>query len=284
MSAVEKGLASSVGDRRQRGADPTNRFVAAGLIAGAVAGIVTFGFARAFLTPLVDESIGYEEAGSHAAEQLGGAHEHGEEVVSRVVQANLGAGVGTIVFALVMGALFAVAFTVAWARVGRVRPATDPRLVAGAVAVAGFVSVFLVPYLAYPPNPPGVGDPDTIGARSAAYLTITVVSVLGAVTAALVAVLLADRVRGATAALLGVAGHAVVCVGAAALLPSFDEVPGPLRDATGGLVLDGFPAGVLADFRVYSLLTQALLWLVLGGVFSVLLGRVQTARRDVVTA
>jgi hypothetical protein len=31
-----------------------------------------------------------------------------------------------------------------------------------------------------------------------------------------------------------------------------------------GLVLDGFPAEVLAEFRLYSLVNQALMWLVIG--------------------
>ncbi len=40
------------------------------------------------------------------------------------------------------------------------------------------------------------------------------------------------------------------------LLPSFHEVPGPLS-GPDGLVLDGFPAEVLAEFRLYSLVNQA---------------------------
>jgi putative cobalt transporter subunit CbtA len=47
------------------------------------------------------------------------------------------------------------------------------------------------------------------------------------------------------------------------LLPSFHEVPGPLT-GPDGLVLDGFPAEVLAEFRVYSVTNQALMWLVIG--------------------
>jgi hypothetical protein len=48
-----------------------------------------------------------------------------------------------------------------------------------------------------------------------------------------------------------------------ALLPSFHEVPGPLS-GSDGLVLNGFPAEVLAEFRLYSLVNQALMWLAIG--------------------
>ena len=57
------------------------RIIGAGLLAGLVAGLVGFGFARRFIEPLVAEAIDYEELRSHAEEHLhGGAHghEHGE--------------------------------------------------------------------------------------------------------------------------------------------------------------------------------------------------------------
>jgi hypothetical protein len=47
-----------------------------------------------------------------------------------------------------------------------------------------------------------------------------------------------------------------------AVLPSFHEVPGPLS-GPDGLVLDGFPAEVLAEFRAYSLVNHALMWMVI---------------------
>jgi hypothetical protein len=65
----------------------------------------------------------------------------------------------------------------------------------------------------------------------------------------------------ATAAAIG--GYAVVILIAMVLLPSFHEVPGPIAGPVG-LLIDGFPAEVLGEFRVYSLLNQALMWLVIG--------------------
>jgi hypothetical protein len=40
------------------------------------------------------------------------------------------------------------------------------------VAVAVFVAVVLIPGLKYPPNPPTVGDPDTIGERTRLFLSL----------------------------------------------------------------------------------------------------------------
>jgi hypothetical protein len=66
-----------------------------------------------------------------------------------------------------------------------------------------------------------------------------------------------------------------------ALLPSFHEVPGPLS-GPDGLVLAGFPAEVLGEFRVYSLVNQALMWLVIGATSAGLAAL--AARRRVVSA
>ena len=46
-------------------------------------------------------------------------------------------------------------------------------------------------------------------------------------------------------------------------LPSFNEVPGTLSGSEG-LLLDGFRAEVLANFRLYSLMNEALMWSFIG--------------------
>ena len=51
------------------------------------------------------------------------------------------------------------------------------------VAAIGFVAIYPVPFLAYPPNPPAVGRPETIGYRTAVYFLMMAISVIAAVTA-----------------------------------------------------------------------------------------------------
>jgi hypothetical protein len=100
-------------------------------------------------------------------------------------------------------------------------------------------------------------------ARSTTFLVITAISIVSAV-AAVAAGLAWSRRRGIwRAAALAVSGYVAVMLGAMALLPSFHEVPGSLS-GPDGLVFDGFPAEVLAEFRLYSLVNQALMWLAIG--------------------
>lgn len=70
--------------------------------------------------------------------------------------------------------------------------------------------------------------------------------------------------------------HAVVVLIAMAILPSFHEVPGPLT-GPDRLLLDGFPAEVLAEFWVYSLANQVLMWLAIGAIWRTLASRWRAA-------
>jgi Probable cobalt transporter subunit (CbtA) len=102
-----------------------------------------------------------------------------------------------------------------------------------------------------------------VGGRSSAFLAITVISVVGACVAVAAGLAWSRRWGIWRATALAVGGYGAVMLCAMALLPSFHEVPGPVS-GPDGLVLDGFPAEVLAEFRLYSLVNQALMWLVIG--------------------
>lgn len=248
------------------------KFIGAGLLSGLIAGIVAYIFARIFIEPQVAKAIDYEDGRSHAEEALmaahgeGGGHDHGE-VFTRSVQENIGAGVGTVIFAVAMGAFFAIAFTILWTYLARHVPDTDPRWAAAAVGVLGFIAFYGVPFFAYPANPPAVGDDDTIGARSSAYLTITVVAVVAMVVAVVVALWLRPRWGGLASAVVAAVGFLIVVTIAIALLPEFHEVPQAVMDGDR-IVFPGFPGAVIGDFRVYSIANQVILWTVLTTVFA----------------
>jgi Probable cobalt transporter subunit (CbtA) len=241
-----------------------SRSVVGYLVPGAVAGVVAYAFSRVMIEPLIGAAVDYEDTREHAEAQLaGGDHDHGHELFTRAVQANVGAAVGVIAFGIAMGVLFAVAHTVIRGVLERRGFRPDPTGQALLLAAGMFVVIVLAPGLKYPANPPTVGLPDTIGARSSAFLTMTVVSVVAAGLALAVGLAWSRRWGIWRATAVAVGGYAVVILIAMVLLPSFHEVPGPLA-GPDGLVLDGFPAEVLAEFRVYSLVNQALMWLVIG--------------------
>ena len=259
------------------------KFILRGLLAGAVAGLVAFVFARIFAEPLIGRAIDYEGARGAAQEALdkaaGGLHVHGEEaeIFSRAVQADVGIGVGMIALGAAMGALAAVVYVVCLGRVGRIRPRVLALLVAG----AGFAGFYLVPFLKYPANPPAIGHEDTIRDRSNLYLAMVACSIILLILAVWLGRKLAVQYGNWNATLLAGAGYIVVIGLIMWGLPSVGELaanveayghqatetPLPLKDAEGTIVFPGFPADDLFQFRLYSLLAQALLWGCIGLTF-----------------
>ena len=252
-----------------------------GLVAGALAGVIAFVFARIFVEPVIDRAIGFEDGVGEAHEAMHGGHEHGAEVFTRGVQANIGLGFGVIAFSVAMGALFAVVFAVAYGRVGSVSARVLSLYVAGGM----LLSLYVVPALKYPANPPAVSLEETIRQRTLLYLLMVVLSAALFVGAVYLGRQLAQRL-GAWNATLAAAGSYIAAIAVVMLiLPTIDETPGPLRDNAGNIVYEGFPADDLYQFRLYSLGTQVVMWTTIGLVFAVLAARLlDEKRRDVVPA
>lgn len=241
------------------------------LLPGLMAGVAAFAFSRVLIAPLVNGAVNYEAERGHAAAHLGDghSHEHGE-LFTRSVQENLGAAAGIAMFSIIMGVLFVIAYTVIRAVLERRGFRPDPTGVALVLSAGMFVAVALIPGLKYPANPPGVGLGETVAQRSSAFLVILAISVLSAGVAVAVGLAWARRWGIWRASAVAVGGYLAVMLCAVVLLPSFGEVPGPLT-GPDGLVFGGFPAELLADFRLYSLLNQAVIWATIGATFAGLL-------------
>ena len=251
------------------------RLIARGLLAGVVGSVLAFIFARLCAEPVIARAIAFED-GRTDAEEAHGVHEHGVELFTRSVQSTPGLGFGVLLFGVAMGALFSVLFCVVYARSKDV----EARLLSVQLAAASFVAVYLVPFLKYPPNPPAVGQSDTIKERTGWYLVMVLVSVVLAGAAVWLARRLEARFGAWNAWLIAAGTYIVVLAAVAALLPTVDETPAPLRDASGVIIYPGFPADVLYEFRLLSLATQLILWVTIGLVFSALASRLLVERAD----
>ena len=255
---------------------------------GAAGGLVAFVFARILAEPVIQQAIDYEtgrgEAETALAAAPGAAHPHeGPEIFSRAVQSNVGFGLGTVMLGLAVGCFFGVAYCLALGRVGRVSARSLSLLVAG----AGFLTLYLVPFLKYPANPPAVGNGATIAQRAGLYGVMVVACVMFAAAALWLGHRLAPRRGTWNATLMAGLAFAVAIGVVMALLPSLGslagnagesgalltETPQPLRDPAGAIVYPGFDADVLYWFRLYAVLAQALLWGVIGVAFGPLAER-----------
>lgn len=224
------------------------RGMAAGLLAGLLAGLFAFLFGE----PSIDQAIQIEEAAS-------GSH-GGEEIFSRSTQ-KIGLFFATGLFGVTVGGLFGLVYAYLRGRLASRSEWNRSLSLAGAL----FAGAFLIPYLKYPANPPTVGDPATIGDRTASYLLMVALSLLVILGAWYAARTLRERGAGAPVRQLTVGVGVVVVVGVLFLLLPATPDPGE------------FPSGLLWSFRLYSLGTQLVFWAGLGVVFGLLCER---ARRE----
>lgn len=172
------------------------------------------------------------------------------ELVSRS-----GQRVGGVAAALLAGIALGVALAFVARGGGRSGPGGDAGWFT-TVRLAGlaYVVLNLVPLLKYPPNPPGVGGPDTIATRTGAFLTLVGWSLVVAWASGRGWRWLRDRAVPVPLAAPAVVLGAVILVGVAyAVLPGADRP-------------DAVPAGDVWSFRMASLGGWAAYWAVTGTV------------------
>ena len=207
--------------------------------AGVVAGLAAALLLTATGEPLIREAIALEEA------RKTGSGEHEPELVTRSVQS----GFGLFAAMGVTGAVFGLVFGFAFWGLRSAQPQPFRRaLWAGAIL---FGSITLVPWLKYPPNPPAVGDPGTLGRRQGLYVSLIALSLALSLVAAGLAGLLRRQGWPEHRRVAAVAAAVVLGFGVAlAVLP---PAPDPV-DA---------PATLIWRFRLASLAGNAVLWGVL---------------------
>lgn len=220
--------------------------------------------------PPIDAAIALEEsaaapaaeaAHSHGDGEAAHTHFHDEEGgISRTTQKTAGLATATVAVGVALGGIIALVAAGVAGRLGRLGVVGSTAL----VTALGFVAFALVPFLKYPAAPPAVGSGDTIGERTASYFAFLLVSVVAMVAAVARGRRLAAA-RGAwTGLVVAGASYVAVVAAVAVAMPTVNE-------------LGDFPADVLWEFRLSSILTLATLWGVLGVALTGMVGRLDTS-------
>ncbi|MDK9294264.1 CbtA family protein [Propionibacterium freudenreichii] len=292
------------------------RIFLTGALSGLIAGFVAFLFARFMVEPFIQRSIDYEGARDVAQEAIEDALKAASipfpppgpevEVFSRGIQRNIGIGVGMMAIGLAFGLLMAVAYRIIL-QINQGNSTLSIRTTVLLIGLVGWLTVYVVPALKYPANPPAIGHYFTINSRGNLYLVTVLASILFMILATWAARRMVAHWSTWTSVLVAIAGYvALMCILFAVLpnlghlaqnqhfygtevtygtgddavtLPIDTETPLPLKDATGNIVFPGFPADVLSRFRTYSMIAQAIIWLGTGLIMGALLGRGDKASR-----
>lgn len=218
-----------------------------GMLAGLLAAFVAATFAVLFAEPQIDASIAVEAA--HNAHRMAGMAD--EELVSRATQKGAGLYTAMMLYGAALGGMLAIVFAGFHGRSGRI----GPRSLALLIALAAFLVIVVVPAIKYPPTPPAVGLHETVRLRTGAFFAMLALSVLAATAAFSAFHRTAGRWQPLDRMLLAGGVYVAIVAILQNLLPAIDEVPAD------------FPASLLLQFRVASIGTQGVFWLVVGDVF-----------------
>jgi hypothetical protein len=221
-------------------------------VAGAAAGLVAALFQWIVTEDQIRKALKLEEAAN--------AGEVHDDMFTRTTQV-AGGMLAAILYGLCIGVVFAVVLAMLWHTIpGRTAFHRSIRL-----AAVAYVAWVLVPGLKYPPNPPAVGDPDTIGQRTTAYVCLMLASIVVTYLCWVLWQRIGERrsERGGDDPNPGLrfAVVAAVYVGLVALLYVVFPANPDALDA---------PANLIWHFRLDSFAGNALLFLVIGTVFGIL--------------
>lgn len=235
-------------------------YIRRGAIAGVAGGMASALFLLLVGESVIGDAIRLEEA------RAGG----GDPMFSRGVQ-TLGGALGMIFVSVALGVIFSASFAAVRHRL----PGRDDWQRSISWAAMAFVVVYLVPFAKFPPNPPAVGDPDTIDERTLLYIAILAWSIGAAWAAARLGTWLRCRDLPDPVRLSAVAGAFVVLVAI-----GYVVVPGSPDAVTA-------PATLIWRFRLASAGGALTLWAVTGVVFGLLslaaAKRSDSVRREVPT-
>lgn len=258
--------------------EPFLTLVLRGLLAGVIAGLLAGAVAFVVGEPNVDRAIAYEESQAAAtehshgdahgsSEEASGGHSHGDDSaveISRGTQ-KFGLFLATMLSGAALGSVLgAVIYLVRRANLlARHNESVRVLLVTGAC----YLAVVFVPFLLYPANPPAVGDPDTITARTLQWVAAVILGTIAVVAAGYTARAVAGAQPALRLAAPVLAGVVVVAIGWL-LLPGAEAAP------------EGFSASLMWSFRLASLATTATLWFALAVIFATLTERAFAGTRQ----
>lgn len=220
----------------------TPLFIAIVLLAGCFAGTI-HGLANlAIVEPYLDEAIGIENQNLFASGEEEDTLQFQAEYESYRIWQKGGQVLAGAILGTSVGALFGIVF--AYSR--KVLPGEHH--VKKALVLAGIMwfTIYIIPFLKYPANPPTVGDTETVVLRAVLYLSFITISGFGAVGFYQLYKKLQKGKR-----ILAFIGYAAFISAVFIAMPANpDEITAPIELVNG--------------FRIMSVLAVSIFWISLG--------------------
>lgn len=155
----------------------TSIFIIIVLVSGAFAGFIHGTVNFAIVEPYLDQAIGIENQNLFASGEEEDTPEFWVEYEGYRVWQKSGQILAGVILGMSVGSLFGIVFAFS----KNALPGNN--IVKKSIILSGimWVTLYIIPFLKYPANPPTVGDGETVVLRAILYLSFIAISGLGAV-------------------------------------------------------------------------------------------------------
>jgi len=221
-------------------------FIGIALLAGVISGLAYGTMNLLVVEPFIDQAIEIE---------IQNQINDGEQVdMQEIAQYRVWQKGGQLVAGTILGVSFASFYAIVYGYARKSLPGSSDVRKSLFLASIVWLTIFMIPFLKYPGNPPVVGDPETIYYRQALYVAFIALSGLGALGFAfLYRKLSSIRAR-----------KFIVPALYAAYITAFYFAMPPNPDAIT------IPMELVTNFRIMTVITAAIFWAILGITFGAL--------------
>ena len=229
-------------------------FIAITLLAGAIAGTILGAINQVAVEPYIERAIELEMLQQNTTAQSGQVITNPAEFAAYRFWQKGGEIIAGTILGLSIGSLYGIVF--AYTR-GSISGTNNNKKKALIVAGIMWLVLFLMPALKYPPNPPAVGNPETIYYRQSLYVAFLAISGFSALGLAFLyrkMMVASSNNTKKKAIIIPSAVYAAIMAGAYLAMPAN---PDPINA----------PIDLVIGFRITSAITISVFWALLGIIF-----------------
>ena len=220
----------------------TSLFIIIVLVSGAFAGFIHGTINFAIVEPYLDQAIGIENQNLFASGEEEDSPEFWVEYEGYRVWQKSGQILAGVILGISVGSLFGIVFALSR------NSLPGNNVIKKAVILSGimWLTLYIIPFLKYPANPPTVGDGETVVLRAILYLSFITISGLGAIAFYRLSKKFQNKKK-----LVALIGYAVFISGVFFAMPENpDEITAPMN--------------LVNEFRLMSMLGVSSFWISVG--------------------
>ena len=225
-------------------------FIAITLLAGAIAGTIWGAINQIAVEPYIERAIELE---MRNAAQSGQVMNNPSEFAAYRFWQKGGEIIAGTILGLSIGSLYGIVFAYTHGSISGINNNKKKALI---VASIMWFVLFFMPALKYPPNPPAVGNPETIYYRQSLYVVFLAISGFSALGLAFLyrKMVMASSNNTKKAIIIITSTYAAIMAGGYLAMPAN---PDPINA----------PIDLVMGFRITSAITISMFWALLGVIF-----------------